>query len=317
VKRALLVGIDEYDNFSSLSGCINDVRALEPLLARNEDNSPNFECQSLTSDRDRLTRDGVLSAVDRLFSAGAQQAIFYFAGHGAETQADVSLVVQDGTGRTPGVALSEILGIVKTSDVAEVIIVLDCCFSGGAGGSPQIGEENAVVRHGVTIITASRGDQTSAETPTGRGVFSTFFEGALEGGAADVIGKVALAGVYAYLSESFGAWEQRPTLKANVERVIELRVCAPAVPLAELRELPSLFPSPGHDFPLDRSYEPKEEPRDEENERVFALLQHCRAAKLIVPVGTDHLYFAAMEGKSCRLTPLGRHYRHLAERGWL
>ena len=317
MKRALLVGVDEYDNFASLSGCVNDVRALEPLLARNEDNSPNFECQSLTSDRGRLTRDGILAAVDRLFGAGAQQAIFYFAGHGAETQADVSLVVQDGTSRTPGVALSEILGIVKTSDVAEVIIVLDCCFSGGAGGSPQIGGENAVVRHGVTIITASRGDQNSAETPTGRGVFSTFFEGALDGGAADVIGKVTLAGVYAYLSESFGAWEQRPTLKANIERAIELRVCAPAVPLAELRELPSLFPTPGYDFPLNSSYEPKEEPHDEENERVFALLQHCRAAKLIVPIGTDHLYFAAMEGKSCRLTPLGRHYRHLAERGWL
>jgi uncharacterized caspase-like protein len=317
MKRALLVGIDTYDNFSSLAGCVSDVNAIKPLLARNEDDSPNFECQSFTSDVDRVGRDDLLEAVDRLLSGGAQQALFYFAGHGAETASDVTLVLQDGTDRSPGLALSEMLGIVRGSPVDEVVIVLDCCFSGGAGRSPQLGESNAVIRNGVTIISASRPDETAAETPAGRGAFSTYLEGALEGGAADVLGKVTLAGGYAYLSESFGAWEQRPTLKTNIERAIELRACSPAVPLPQLRELVKLFPTPGYDFPLDRSYEPEEEPHDAEHERVFAVLQRCRAAKLVVPVGADHLYFAAMEGQSCRLTPLGRHYRFMAERGWL
>jgi len=317
VKRALLVGIDEYDNFPNLGGCINDVHALNPLFARHEDDSPNFECRALASDTDRAGRDQLLREIDDLLAPGAEVAVLYFAGHGTPSDSDVTLVTQDGTDRSPGVALSEILGIAQQSSVQEILLLLDCCFSGGAGGAPQLGSKNAILRGGLAIITASRSDQTSAETLAGRGLFSTFLEGAIDAGAADVLGKVTLAGTYAYLSESFGAWEQRPTMKANVTRPLELRSCAPAVPLAELRALPTMFPKSDHHFRLDSSYEPTAEPRNEANERIFAVLQRCRAAKMVEPVGEDHLYFAAMNDKACRLTPLGRHYRHMADRGWL
>ena len=39
MKRALLIGIDEYDRFGGLDGCVNDVNMLEPLLSRNDDDS--------------------------------------------------------------------------------------------------------------------------------------------------------------------------------------------------------------------------------------------------------------------------------------
>lgn len=32
MKRALLIGLDQYTNFGSLRGCVNDVHAIEPLL---------------------------------------------------------------------------------------------------------------------------------------------------------------------------------------------------------------------------------------------------------------------------------------------
>ena len=60
MKRALLVGIDHYDRFGSLDGCGNDVNALEALLSRNEDNSPNFDCQKRTSLTGGVTRDELL-----------------------------------------------------------------------------------------------------------------------------------------------------------------------------------------------------------------------------------------------------------------
>lgn len=41
-KKALVVGIDEYTTFP-LSGCCNDADAMEKILAKNDDNSPNFE----------------------------------------------------------------------------------------------------------------------------------------------------------------------------------------------------------------------------------------------------------------------------------
>src|SRR5215216_4078517 len=264
MKRALLVGIDQYDSFGGLSGCVNDVNALEALLSRNEDNSPNFACQKRTSVTGGVTRDALLGDLNALLGGGAEVALLYFAGHGAGSTADVTLVTRDGTPATPGIAFSEILGKVATSSVREVILILDCCFSGGAGGIPQLASSATTLRDGVSILAASRSDQVAAET--GRGLFSRFLAGALEGGAADALGKVTIAGLYAYLDECFGAWDQRPAFKANVDRLHELRRCTPAVPLTELRKICELFPGADHHLPLDPSYEPDAEPRDPEHE---------------------------------------------------
>jgi hypothetical protein len=312
MKRALLIGVDSYDSFPSLGGCTNDVHALVPLLTRNEDDSPNFQCQTLVTAATEPTTDAVREAVARLLATGADVSLLYFAGHGDSRPNDVVLVCADGTQTSPGVALSEILGQVQGSPISEVIVILDCCFSGGAGGVPQLGTSAAAIRPGVSILTASRGDQAAAEL-AGRGMFSTYLCGGLEGGAADVLGHVNVAGLYAYLSESFGAWDQRPTFKTNVERLNEIRSCTPAVPLNELRQLRSLFPTGDYEFPLDPSYEPSEEPSHPEHEGTFAILQNCRAAKLVEPVGARHMYFAAMESRACRLTPLGQLYRQMAE----
>lgn len=316
MKRALLVGVDDYANFSPLGGCVNDVHAIEPLLARNEDGTVNFDCQVRVT-RDAVTRDALISDVQALLGPGADVALLYFAGHGSGEGNDVALCAYDGTQMTPGVPLSQILGYVRSSSVREVIIVLDCCFSGAAGGVPQLGPDLAVLRSGVTILAASRGDQTSAETVAGRGVFSTYLCGGLEGGAADVMGKVTVAGLYAYLDESFGPWDQRPVLRANVDRLHELRRCAAAVLLEHLQRLPELFLTPDYEMPLDPSYEPDADPSHPEHEKDFALLQACRAAKLVEPIDAEHMYFAAMQNKACRLTPLGRHYRAMVEQGLL
>ena len=317
MKRALLIGIDDYDQFNGLRGCVNDVRALEPLVLRNDDATVNFHTQTLTSEADRVETDVVKQAVSALLAPGADVALLYFAGHGSEKANDVVLVTQDGTSTSPGYPLSELLAVIATSQVREINVVLDCCFSGGAGGVPQFASSLAGLRAGLTILTASRADQTAAETPDGRGLFSTYFAAALDGGAADVLGTVAMASIFAYLSESFGAWNQRPTFKANIERAHELRSCAPAVPLTILQKLPRYFATAESEYPLDPTYEPEAEPDHPEHEAIFDELQKCRAAKLIEPVGAVHMYFAAMESKACRLTPLGRHYWGMATGGLL
>jgi hypothetical protein len=315
MKRALLIGIDSYNNFSDLGGCVNDVNALEPLLSRNEDDSPNFDRQKRTSATGGVTRDALLDDLDALFAGGAELAILYFAGHGDGSGDDVALVTEDGTNGTPGIAFSEVMTKVVNSPVGEVVVILDCCFAGAAGGIPQLGTTTTALRNGVSILMASRGDQTAAETGPGRGLFSTYLCGALEGGAADVLGKVTVAGLYSYLDESFGAWDQRPMFKTNVDRLNVIRACKPAVPLPELRELKELFPVADHVFPLDPSYEDTEEPRNPEHEAVFKTLQKYRAAKLVDPVGEEHMYYAATNSTGCQLTPLGRHYWHMASEG--
>jgi caspase domain-containing protein len=317
MKRALLVGIDDYDNYTALDGCVNDVNALTPLLARHEDDSPNFDCHSATTRSARVDRRPLLEDIDTLLAPGADVALFYFAGHGAAAANDVVLVTQDGAVGDPGVPLSAVLGKVQGCSIREVIVVLDCCFSGGVGGVPQLGAAVAALRPGVALLSATRSDQTAAETPAGRGLFSVYFCGALDGGAADVLGRVSVAGVYSYLSESFGAWDQRPTFKANLDRLHDLRRCAPAVPIPALRRLRDLFQRSDSELALDPSYEPTVEPKDADHEATFAVLQQCRAAKLVEPVGAEHMYFAAMQSKACRLTPLGKHYWGLASRNQL
>jgi hypothetical protein len=311
MKRALLIGIDDYRNLAPLRGCVNDVNALLPLLESNEDGGPNFECHAHTAPDGYIGRRELLEAVDTLVGPGAEVALFYFAGHGVPERNDVVLAAQEGAPPDVGVSLSQVLGAIQESTVPEVILILDCCFSGNAGSLPQLGGRVAALRDGLGILTASRGDQTSRELT--RGVFSTTLCAALAGGAADVQGHVDIASLYAYLSESFGAFDQRPTFKANVDRLHTLRVCSPAVPLADLRRLPKIFSKLETELPLDPSFEPSHVLANPDNVNIFKILQSCRAARLVEPVGTPHLFYAATESRSCRLTPLGRHYWTMAQ----
>ncbi len=314
MSRALLIGIDEYGAADNLTGCAADAAALASLLARHDDGRPNFDCRLAAG---AVCREEMLALLDALLAPGADVALFYFAGHGKQARGDVALATTDGTTATPGVGFREVLERIAASPVKEVVVILDCCFSGGAGTLALLDSNSAVLRSGVSILAASRGDQASWES-LGRGQFSVFVEAALDGGAADVLGNVTVASVYAFLSESFGAWDQRPTFKANVERLHPLRHCVPAVDVRTLRSLTKWFPTSDFELPLDPSYEPEAAPRDPEHEAVFAQLQDCRASKLVEPASPHrHLYYAAVESGGCRLTALGRHYWHLADRGYL
>jgi len=53
---------------------------------------------------------------------------------------------------------------------------------------------------------------------------------------------------------------------------------------------------------------------DPENTRIFSILQQYNRLNLLEPVGAPHMWHAAMESKSCRLTVLGEHYRKLVEK---
>jgi hypothetical protein len=318
-KRALLVGIDTYDYWEDLSACVKDVQFLAPRLTTHEDGTANFSVTSLVSSAERIDRPTLMRCVRQELVSNADVVLLYFAGHGAERAGDVILCTQEGNEHDEGVAFSALLGLINASGVEEVIVILDCCFSGGAGSNPVIGSELSYVRPGVAILSASRHDEVAQEMPTvGQGRFSYFLCAALDGGAADVLGNVGVIGAYAYLRESFGAGEQSPTFKCNVAKLHRLRRCHPAVSHAEMLRLPEFFGAdPAFELRLSPAYEPTSPPSDPVKEKIFGILQRYRAAKLVEPVGVPHMYDAAMASQPCRLTALGRHYRHLAYRGLL
>jgi hypothetical protein len=170
------------------------------------------------------------------------------------------------------------------------------------------------LRDGVSILTASRGDQVSVEA-AGGGLFTSLVVDALDGGAANVLGSVSAPAVYAYLEAALGAWDQRPLFKAHVSKVIELRRCKPPIAREVLRRLPQLFPLPAEDLALDPSYESSSAQADAGNVAKFGDLQALNRVHLVTPVDAAHMYDAAMRSRKCGLTPSGRYYWRLARDG--
>jgi hypothetical protein len=151
----------------------------------------------------------------------------------------------------------------------------------------------------------------SVETEAG-GVFTRLVRSALEGGAADVLGEVTVAGIYAYVDQALGAWDQRPLLKAHVSRMMCLRRTKPAIDVDVLRQLPAWFGDADAVLALSPRHERTIEPHDPDAERLFRSLQRCNRVKLVEPVDEEDMYFAAVHGTGCRLTALGRFYWGLA-----
>ncbi len=315
MRRALIVGIDDYPE-APLRGCVNDAMAIRKLLACNDDGSPNFECLTLTAPSDEIARPVLRQSLTRLFDDEADVALFYFSGHGTINNLGGFLVTQDVASYDEGVSMAEVLRLANCSKAREVVIILDCCHSGALGSLPQVNNDAVLLREGVSVLTGSRASQRTVESD-GSGLFTSLICDALQGGAADIIGDVTVAGVYAYVDQMLGAWAQRPLFKSHVSKLIPLRKCKPQVPLEILRLLPRYFPTPDAELALAPSYEPEAEPNHPEHEEIFGHLQMYRDARLLVPVGEKHLYHAAINCKSCRLTEQGQFYWRLANEGRL
>jgi hypothetical protein len=317
MRRALCVGIDEY-SFGPLNGCVNDAQRIRAVLERQQDGSPNFDSKTLLAPQGGstgvVTRATLREQVERLFKDPTDVALLHFSGHGTVNNLDGYLVTQDAKRYDEGIPMSEILKLANDSRAKEVVILLDCCHSGQLGNLPGIDNTKAILREGISILTAGRGDQVSVETGGG-GVFTSLVVDALEGGAANLLGAVSAPSIYAYVEAALGAWDQRPLFKSHVSSVLELRCCKPPIDRAILRRLPTLFPLPAEDFQLNPTFEYTSATAIPQNVEKFRDLQALNRVHLLLPVGAQHMYDAAQTSRSCQLTPSGRYYWRLAKDG--
>ncbi len=319
MRKALVIGIDYYQHVPSLFGCVNDAHAVQAVLERHANGKPNFGVQLMTATggETALSRPDIKDEVARLFADKHDIALLYFAGHGHVESTGGYLCASDCKRGDDGLALGEVLTMANDSPSQNKIIVLDSCHSGVAG--TPAGRQAAEINEGMTILTASTKDQYASEE-NGSGVFTALFVDAMRGAAANLVGDVTPGSVYAHIDQSLGPWQQRPVFKTNVTRFVSLREVAAPVDLAELQQMTALFPSVGFDFKLDPSFEPEMRgrpdgapPPDPQNVAKFKILQKYNRVNLVVPVDAPHMWNAAIESKSCKLTALGEHYRRLAE----
>jgi hypothetical protein len=202
----------------------------------------------------------------------------------------------------------------KATHITEVAIIIDSCHSGWLGTVPAVDNTHASLREGLSILSASRSSQASLEEGES-GVFTELVCSALDGGAADILGNVSVASIYAYVDQALGAWDQRPLFKSHVSRMLSLRNAKPAIDIAILRRLPEWFEFDDAEFPLSPRHEHTAKPQDSDAEETFRCLQRCNRVKLVEPIDEEDMYYAAINSTGCRLTALGRFYWRLADDG--
>jgi hypothetical protein len=316
MRKALIVGINDY-SFSPLDGCIPDANRMFNSLSRDYDDSPNFTCKKLISSEETIDIPTLKENVIDLFSFDSDVALFYFSGHGSEptNTSRACLVTQDAKTYNEGLELDFLMELANKAKAKEVVIILDCCFSGAVGNSSFI-KNISTLREGVSVLASSHHTQVSKDSLTG-GVFTKIVCDALDGGAGDTIGLITVASIYSFADKLLGAWEQRPVFKSYVSKMIPLRRSKPLVALEILRKLPLYFKSATDEFQLDPTFEPEAEPKGHDNEKIFADLQKYNRASLLNPVDEEHMYFAAIYSKTCALTPLGKYYWQLTKDGKL
>jgi len=322
--KALVVGIDHYyGGAGALRGCVNDAQAVAERLRRTGDGSPNADVELIVSDdRNGVDAEGLQEAVSRFFGMGGMSvAIFYFAGHGfIDASGDGYIGSSD---QKQGMRMSSIVRLANEGvGNHSRVIILDCCNAGRAGennGFRSDGE--SAIGRGTTILTSCDRTQLAREGAR-NGLFTGLLLDALDGGAADICGNITPASVYAYIDQTLRSKEQRPIYKANVQNFVTLRQVEPKISFDVLHRLPEYFPAADHVFALDSSYEPDREhvnkklkllPVNDEHVRVFKELQKFNRQGLVVPVGADDMFFAAIHSKGCALTALGKHYRRLIQ----
>lgn len=318
MRKALIVGINDYPS-SPLYGCINDASAFASIIENNGDGSPNFDVRLVN---DVPTKSDLKELIVELFQGDSDTTLFYFSGHGYIDDIGGYIVTPDYKPHDFGVSMDEILTIANSSKSKNKIIILDCCHSGALGTPKQNGGQTSHIAEGVSILTASRDNEPSLEVD-GQGVFTTLLLDALKGGAADLRGHITPGSIYAYIDQALGPWDQRPVFKTNITRFTSLRTSSPQVPITTIRNLIKYFPTPEQEFDLNPSFEDTNsqviehkvvEPyAKSENVAIFKELQKLESVGLIIPVGEEHMYFAAMNSKSCKLTALGYHYWRLVK----
>lgn len=323
MRKALVVGIDYYHQVGPLYGCVNDSFAVKAMLDRHADGSVNFGVKHLTATgpADPVTREELRQAVTDLFAGDGEVSLLYFAGHGHIESTGGYLCTSEVKNGHEGLSLAEIMVMANQSRIQNRVIILDSCHAGVAGGS-ALQQKVAEISDGVTILTASTSEQYASEE-NGAGVFTTLLVDALGGASANLVGDVTPGGVYAHVDQSLGPWAQRPVFKTNVTRFVSLRKVQPPLELSELRRISEFFASAGFQFQLDPTYEPERhetwatDPKgipapDPDHTAILKILQKYNRAGLVVPEGAPHMWHAAMESKTVRLTALGEHYRQLS-----
>jgi hypothetical protein len=256
---AVVIGVGQYQSSAipSLRYSVADAELVHQVLV----GQAGFKKENVMLLTDRTERKPTLRdlkwALGTFLARSAKKddlIVIYFAGHGAP-EVDPRGAESDGLAKylvpsdadpndlySTGLPMDEFQTIFDRIEADRVVVFLDACYSGAAGGRTFASRRTRAVRvdevfldrltrsKGRAIITASRASEVSIEMPElGHGLFTYYLVQGLRGAAdLDRDGIVSLQEVYQYLeqqvaqkSRSAGG-NQHPVMKGEVEGTLPL-----------------------------------------------------------------------------------------------
>lgn len=233
--RGLFIGVDRYasDEINELTCAKRDAVALEALFA---DTFGGSETSLLVDDQ--ATRAEIERAFQSLAaSEPGDTVVVSFSGHGSETHELITHDADPNDLPSTAIPLDLLTEWFTRIPAKRLILLLDCCFSGGAGAkvlqvdlkqrSMQSAEARlrAMAGEGRLIVTASAADEPAWENQrTGHGFFTHFLIEAMRG-AEEVVaaGRLPVLRLIEYVTrrvvdaaQQFGH-SQSPTIRGSVD----------------------------------------------------------------------------------------------------
>ncbi len=320
MKKALIVGIDHYDNaLQNLDGSVKSSKNIATLFARNYDGNdavsePNFNCKLLVSSTQKekkITRRILKENIKNLFEDEESDiALLYYSGYGFENSLGGYLATQDSEEHDEGVAFNDVMIYANNSNIKEIIIILDFFYI-----KPQdkfnIGfTEAALLRKGVSILTSCTVLKTN-ETNMEESCFSKSIQSTLKGGHTDIFGHIRITDLYEQAERILTPLGQETMFKTNSTRLSALRKIIPQVPYGILKKMIVHFHGPNYRFPLDPEHVPSQGLEIVEKQKVYNELQKMAKNGLVEPVNEMHMYYAGVNSTYCKLTERGKQYWEL------
>ena len=221
-KQALIAGINIYDTAPELRFACHDASEFSSALEL-----PEYSFGTkLLLDED-VTTTAFTQSITDLLKSEVPTKLIYFAGHGYTTDEGVFLVTTDGSPDNPGIDL-EWLGKQILSANDTVIVILDCCHSGGASVRDGIAtnrqlSNNDIERslgtfgRGKILLAACSSDEAAMEqNNTTHGAFTFHLLEGMMGQASNLRGVVTPFGLFDYAATKLAEDDiQTPVFKGE------------------------------------------------------------------------------------------------------
>ena len=239
--HGLFIGINRYRSKSvrRLASAARDAKALHAVFSDNLGDTNT----ALLVDQD-ATRDAVVAALVELQTRSTPEdvVVITFSGHGSTTHELVTHDTDPDNLSSTSLTLDQFTDLVSAIPARQLVVVLDCCFAGGAGakvlnaslmprgglhGLPESTDARLerMAGTGRLILAAATGEQEAWEDPhLGHGLLTYHLLRALMGAAAGAGGQVRLYDLLAFVTREVKAKasgtvaaEQDPSLRGQVD----------------------------------------------------------------------------------------------------